>query len=128
MALPVTQIARPQSRQALFSLKSILQSLPVAKKLTLIVVVFVSIVSCLLLLTEAQVDILPAVRAYVGGEGLWSKGQKDAVHYLERYADSHAGRDYWRYLRAAAVPQGDEHAREELEKPHPDLSVVYAGF
>ena len=96
MPYPVTQIARPQSRPALFSLKSILQSLPVAKKLALIVIVFVSIVSCLLLLTEAQMDILTAVRAYVGGEGLWSKGQKDAVHYLERYAESHAERDYWK--------------------------------
>jgi len=124
----VTQIAPSRSRQAPFSLKSILQSLPVAKKLALIVVVFVSIVSCLLLLTAAQMDILSAARAYVGGEGLWSKGQKDAVHYLKRYASSHAESDYGKYQRAAAVPLGDQQAREELEKPHPDLSVVYAGF
>jgi len=26
--------------------------------------------------------ILSAVRAYVGGEGLWSKGQKQAVYHL----------------------------------------------
>jgi len=125
---PVTQIARPQSRPALFSLKSILQSLPVAKKLALIVVVFVAIVSCLLLLTAAQMDILSAVRAYVGGEGLWSKGQKDAVHYLTRYAEFHAEGDYRKYQHAAAVPLGDEQAREELEKPQPDPTAVNAGF
>src|SRR5882724_3102898 len=124
MPYPVTQIARPQSRPALFSLKSILQSLPVAKKLALIVVVFVAIVSCLLLLTAAQMDILSAVRAYVGGEGLWSKGQKDAVHHLARYAHSHDENYYSEYLAALAVPLGDRKARLELEKPKANLGVV----
>src|SRR2546426_5027903 len=73
-------------------------------------------------------EVLSAVRAYVGGEGLWSKGEKDAVHYLARYAETRDERDYRRYLDAIAVPLGDKQARLELEKPSPTLGVVQHGF
>src|SRR5438094_830939 len=73
-------------------------------------------------------ESLSAVRAYVGGEGLWSKGEKDAVHHLARYAETRDERDYRRYLDAIAVPMGDKQARLELEKPAPDPRVVREGF
>ena len=110
------------------SVRTSLRLLPVGKKLGLIVVLFVFIVACLLMLANAQMEILSAVRAYVGGEGLWSKGEKDAVHHLARYADTRHERDYRRYLAAIAVPLGDKQARLELGKPRPDLHVVRQGF
>src|SRR5437870_5246980 len=73
-------------------------------------------------------EILSAVRAYVGGEGLWSKGEKDAVHRLARYAETRDEREHRRYLAAIAVPLGDKQARLELEKPRPDLRVIRQGF
>lgn len=91
-------------------------------------VLFVLIVAFLLLLTNARTEILSAVRAYVAGEGLYSKGQKDAVYSLRRYASSGAESDYESFLSAIAIPLGDRRAREELEKPSPDPAVVYAGF
>ncbi|UUZ52342.1 hypothetical protein LP419_22555 [Massilia sp. H-1] len=36
--------------------------------------------------TYYGIGLLSAGRAYVGGEGLWSKSQKDMVYALARYA------------------------------------------
>ena len=45
-------------------------------------------VIALLVLVVLSLDILSTGRAYVGGEGYWSKAQKDAVLDLVRYARS----------------------------------------
>ena len=79
-------------------------------------------------LTEAGLSVLSGVRAYVGGEGLWSKGQKDAVHWLHRYAETRDDSAWRAYLAAVAVPLGGRIAREELQKPKPDDEVVRRGF
>jgi len=102
--------------------------LPFTQGVLSTVAVFVLIIACLAILTNTRLEVLSAVRAYVGGEGQWSKGQNDAVQNLTRYARSHADVDYQRYLAAIAVPLGDQRARLELEKSHPDYSVVYDGF
>ena len=117
------QPARPPSRHP--GLRAIQ---PVARRLALVVALFVAIVVCLLGLVHAQMGVLAGVRAYVGGEGLWSKGQKDAVHQLVRYAKSHDEADYEAYRRALTIPAGDRRARRELEQPQPDMRVVYDGF
>jgi len=94
----------------------------------LIVSVLAIVVACLVLLNHGRNLVLSAVRAYVGGEGLYAKGQKDAVFFLIKYAQSHDGRDYDRYLAALRLPLGDSQARLELEKSDPDLAVAYQGF
>ncbi len=40
----------------------------------------------------------------MAGESLWSKGQKDAVMHLLRYADSRDPADFAAYRAAIAVP------------------------
>jgi PAS domain S-box-containing protein len=102
--------------------------MPVSRKLTLILWIFVTVVIALLILNYEAIETLSAARAYVGGEGLWSKAQKEAVHSLVRYAASHAKEDYERYQQALQTPLGDSKARLELEKQNPDLKVVYDGF
>jgi diguanylate cyclase (GGDEF)-like protein len=79
-------------------------------------------------LAGATMAILSAGRAYVAGEGLYSKGQKDAVFYLTRYAQSGADADYDAYLASIAVPLGDRKAREALDRPSPDFAAARAGF
>lgn len=71
---------------------------------------------------------LSSVRAFVGGEGLWSKAQKDAIYHLERYGHTRNEADYLQYIEFMRVPVGDYKARIELEKPEPDLEKVYEGF
>ena len=51
-----------------------------------IVWMFAAIVLCLLVLANFSFGVLSSVRAYVGGESLWSKAQKDAVFHLQKYA------------------------------------------
>ena len=51
-----------------------LQRLPV-ERLLMIVGVFVAIVVCVFALGILRAEILSGVRAYVGGEGLWSKAE-----------------------------------------------------
>src|ERR1700732_555352 len=84
------------------------------------------------LISPAGVSIsaLSGVRAYVGGEGLWSKAQKDAVYYLVRYARSAEASDYQRYQAAIAVPLGDRAAREALDRPagRIDYEAARRGF
>ena len=102
--------------------------LSVGWRTALIVLFFVAIIAGIFLLTQAEMTLLAGVRAYVGGESLWSKAQKEAVFHLTRYADSRREEDYRRYLSAIAVPLGDAQARRELEQPQPDMDLVRSGF
>ena len=85
---------------------------------------FLLVVVALVLLATESLRIVSAARAYVGGESLWSKAQKEAVYSLFRYAQTGAESDYRDYREAIAVPLGDRQARLELEKREPDLSVA----
>ncbi len=102
--------------------------LPVAKKLVVILWLFLLIVVSLLGLSYVTIENLSAARAYVGGEGLWSKAQKQAVYDLLQYSISHSDADYQNYRQALLVPLGDKQARVELEKPVPDMRIVRIGF
>ena len=82
----------------------------------------------LLAIMYFSLQVETGVRAFVGGEGLYSKGQKDAVFHLIRYSETHDEAEYDAYLDSIAVPLGDKIARIELEKPDPNLDVAYAGF
>ena len=105
-----------------------LRRLPIASKLRIIVGVFVAIVICVFLLGVLRSEILTGVRAYVGGEGLWSKAEKRAVLSLTKYAASHAESDYQQYLTEIGVPIGDKQARLELQRASADMAVVRQGL
>ncbi|MEW6269303.1 MAG: PAS domain-containing sensor histidine kinase [Thermodesulfobacteriota bacterium] len=113
---------------ALGSVRRRLQFLPLGGKLALIVALFVAIVVALVLVAVVEMRILSAVRAYVGGEGLWSKGQKSAVLHLQRYAQTHDAGQYRLFRDAIAVPLGDRAARLALERRSPDLEAARRGF
>ncbi len=85
---------------------------------------FVAVVVFQVLLGSISLYALSAVRAYVAGESLWSKAQKDAIHYLSLYADSRDERTYQRYRQAISVPQGDREMRVVLEQSSPDLEAA----
>ena len=87
------------------------------RKLWLAIVPMLIAVAALVALAATSMFALSGVRAYVGGEGLWSKAQKDAIYYLVRYARSADGSDYQRYRAAISVPLGDRRAREALDRP-----------
>ncbi len=92
------------------------------------IVPFLGALVLLCALEVATIDILAAVRAYATGESLYSKSQKDAILYLERYVDSGSESDLRKYRAAIAIPLGDRQARTELDRPDPDLQRARAGF
>jgi diguanylate cyclase (GGDEF)-like protein len=93
-----------------------------------IVWMFGVIVLCLMILANFSFGLLSSMRAYVGGESLWSKAQKDAVFHLQEYASSHAPKELLQFRSEIAVPLGDRGARLEMDKPNPDMRKVRQGF
>jgi signal transduction histidine kinase/CheY-like chemotaxis protein len=75
-----------------------------------------------------SLSTLSSLRAYVGGEGLWSKAEKDAVFHLYRYGVSRTERDYELFEQFMRVPMGDAKTRRELLKPDGDTRVAREGF
>ncbi|HSV47455.1 MAG TPA: PAS domain-containing protein, partial [Ramlibacter sp.] len=72
-------------------------------------------IAVLLALHWGSMRLANAARAYVAGEGLWSKSQNDATRQLLRYAASGRQADYEAFERQVAVPLGDRRARVALE-------------
>ncbi|WP_349976054.1 EAL domain-containing protein [Pseudomonas sp. WHRI 8519] len=85
---------------------------------------FIAVVVFQVLLGSLSLYALSAVRAYVAGESLWSKAQKDAIYYLNLYAETGDERNYQRYRQVITVPHGDRQMREVLDQPNPDLDVA----
>ncbi|MFL9991802.1 EAL domain-containing protein [Paraburkholderia sediminicola] len=104
------------------------QSSALSKQTLRVVGPFIPIVFALMLASSLSIDLLSSVRAYVGGESLWSKGQKDAVLHLIRYGETHNEDEFLAYQRAIAVPLGDRVARIELLRAQPDLDKAAAGL
>ena len=99
-----------------------------SRRLIRVVWPFVAIVGALLLISAFSFNALSTIRAYVGGEGLWSKAQKDAIYYLTRYAGSRSEQDFQAYKAAIAIQLGDREARLALDRPQPDLQQARAGL
>src|SRR5215467_15977342 len=116
------------SKTLLTALMGIRRWLAMCKRLLLIVSPFLVIVAVLVWLAIVSIDILAAGRAYVEGESLWSKNQKEAVFHLLRFAETRSESDFLNYRKAISAPLGFRKARLELEKPKPDYAVVRAGF
>jgi diguanylate cyclase (GGDEF)-like protein len=93
-----------------------------------IIWMFAAIVLCLLILANFSFGVLSSVRAYVGGESMWSKAQKDAVFHLQKYAASHAPKDLRQFRADIDIPMGDHAARMEMDQAHPDMRKVRLGF
>ena len=106
--------------------------MPVQRALTrrhrLAVVSYLAVVALTAALGLAGSDILSAVRAYVAGESLWSKGQKEALFHLDRYARTQLPADHQRFEAALAVPLGDRRARLALSRARPDRDEARAGL
>jgi len=109
-------------------LKGLLTPHPTARGVLGVSWPFLASIAILALLAAFAVDALSAARAFAGGESLWSKGEKEAVMALDRYARSGAASEYQQYRRMIAMPLGDHRARLELNAPAPDRAVIFRAF
>ena len=61
----------------------------------------------LTLMSTVAITIVSGLRAYVAGEGLYAKYQKDASFYLRRYVTDGNEADYSKFAADIKVPLGD---------------------
>ncbi len=104
------------------------RNLSVSKKLYSVVGVMALLIAAELFTLYFAMTTLSAVRAFVGGEGLWSKAQKHSVYLLQKYAYTGNEIYYNEYLKALSVPLGDREARLAIEKSDLDMEAATAGF
>ena len=100
----------------------------IARKLYWVVGIMAFLIVGELLTLRLAMHTLSAARAFVGGEGLWSKSQKNAAINLLRYGRTKDPADFASFVADMQVPEGDHQARIELFKPAPNLSIVRDGF
>jgi len=101
---------------------------PSSAKLLRIVIPVISVVIFQAVLSVGSLELMSAVRAYVGGESFWSKGQKDAIRFIQLYAATGEPVFLQRFDLAIAVPLGDLTARRALEQPSEDVALAREGF
>ncbi len=87
---------------------------------------FVAVVLLQAFIACLSIDVLSSVRAYVGGESLWSRGQKNAVYFLNLYLRTGQQKFFDQYKAGLAVPLGDLYARHAMEQG--DWSMAGKGF
>jgi signal transduction histidine kinase len=104
------------------------KDIPIAHKLYFTVGIMAVLIGVELCTLYFAIGTLSSVRAFVNGEGLWSKAQKDAAYQLLNYAAFHKEEDYAAFKDYLKVPEGDSKTRAEIMKPVFDMSVARAGF
>lgn len=92
---------------------------------------FVFAFTCAVLLiinVTLAISFASGLRGYVGGEGHWTKSQKESVIHLHRYILSEEEEDFENFNSVLRVIMGDRKAREELKKENYDYDIVFEGF
>lgn len=93
-----------------------------------IILLFASVSIILTTFSWFQSQVMDSVRAYVRGEGLYAKAQKEATYELFRYLESGESSAFLQFQKNLEIPIGDRLAREALQLPVPDLAIAYRGF
>lgn len=89
---------------------------------------FILIVLILLSAALISLEVMSSIRAYVGGESLYSKAQKQAHISLVNYIRSGSEAAYQSYLDQIAIPLGDQKARTALQQSPANLKQAHQGF
>ena len=105
-----------------------IKNVSIAKKLYFTVGIMAMLIVVELAALIFSINTLSSVRAYVNGEGLWSKAQKDAMYRLLRYSHTHDEADYRQYLEFMKISYGDRMTLIELNKKNPDPAIAMKGF
>ena len=100
----------------------------VERKLLPILLIFIFIFVTSTALSLSALAIQASMRAYIVGESLWSKSQRNATFFLEKYARSRNPAYLEKFRKAMTVPLGYRTARLELLKPDYDRQVVTQGL
>jgi diguanylate cyclase (GGDEF)-like protein/PAS domain S-box-containing protein len=100
--------------------QSPIESAATKQKLLTVTWPLIAIAGLMLSLCVASLSTLSTIRAFVNGEGLWSKAERQSIAELRYFALSGSPADYRRFREEIAVPLGDRVARLELQSAAPD--------
>jgi diguanylate cyclase (GGDEF)-like protein/PAS domain S-box-containing protein len=103
-----------------------LRDLPVARKFVLVIGLYVLVIMGLLLLSYLGMSAIAGLRAYITGEDFWSRGQKNAVYHLARYAATRDKNHYREYLRLIESGHAGLRTRGEQRPPSSVWQVLYS--
>src|SRR5258708_22046916 len=95
------------------SLSNWFRNVSIARKLYFTVGIMALLIALELGVLIFSIHTLSSVRAYVGGEGLWSKAQKDAIYQLLRYGITHEEADFVKFKDFMKMSLGDHKTRLE---------------
>ncbi len=87
-----------------------------------------AVVTSIVLVAALCLEMLTAARGYTQGEALWSKGQKDAILHLARYAQTRSESEYQQFLSAIHIPLACRTVRRQLDLPKYDSEIVKRSF
>jgi signal transduction histidine kinase len=104
------------------------RNISIAKKLYFTVGIMALLIALELGVLVFSIHTLSSVRAYVNGEALWSKAQKDAMYQLLQYGLTQDEVHYTKFLEYMKVPVGDRATLLEMNKKNPDLEAARMGF
>jgi signal transduction histidine kinase len=100
----------------------------IAKKLYFVVGVMALLIMGELITLQFAMRNLSAARAFVAGEGIWSKSQKNALIYLQRFGRTKDPQEYQNFLDQLKIPESDHQARLEMMKANPDMTAIRSYF
>jgi len=98
------------------------------KRILIIILILTLVPSVLLLFNAIEAKVFDSIRSYVRAEGLYARGQKNAVYFLNRYIHSKNEKEYQMFLEQLNIPLGDKIAREAMQQEYPDKKRAYEGF
>jgi signal transduction histidine kinase len=104
------------------------RNLSVAKKLYSVVGLMAILIATELFTLLFAMRTLSSVRAFVAGEGLWTKAQKNAFQSLYQYALSGDEKFYLAFNSDLKITEGDHLARLALMKNPVDHEAARQGF
>lgn len=97
-------------------------------QIVIVVTVLVVIAAFLTLINQISDKSLMGVKAYISGEGQWTKAQKQAAQSLTNYIVLGDDLYFEQFVSSLEVYKGDQRARNELSGKNPDLEIVVEGF
>ncbi len=98
------------------------------RKLSILAGLFIASALVMFVMVYFSVTSLDSIRAYVRGENLWAKAQKDAVFTLYQYSVTGKKHYYEEFRHSLMINLGDRRAREALSATEPDSELARIGF
>ncbi|WP_138429595.1 PAS domain-containing sensor histidine kinase [Fodinibius saliphilus] len=93
-----------------------------------ILAVFIILAAFLVIASYYGTKTMSSVRAYVTGEGLWSKAQKSATRHILEYMQYEELQDYEQFKEALNLHNRFSDTRKAMISDPPDLKTAREGF